>query len=175
METLIREYIRKNGIHYTSTKKEITLKEYCLGFVFSTQKDKILLVRKITPISHKGLINGIGGHIEAGEYPIEAMIREAKEEIGLEIPDLGWSRVCGLKLDDSYIHIFQTSAQESELLKLKVLATDEISEIIIKSTNSNHPEYMVDMMPNLNWLIPMAKYNNLEYEIRYEAKSETLN
>lgn len=49
------------------------------GYIFD--KDKLLLIK------HKklGLWLPVGGHIEDNETPDEAMIREAKEEVGLDI------------------------------------------------------------------------------------------
>lgn len=55
-------------------------KEYVLGFMFDPTLRKVLLVWKDRPTWQKGRLNGIGGHIEAGETPHEAMVREFEEE-----------------------------------------------------------------------------------------------
>lgn len=45
---------------------------------------KILLVRKDKPEWQKGRLNLVGGKIEPGESPLDAAVRELKEESGLE-------------------------------------------------------------------------------------------
>jgi 8-oxo-dGTP pyrophosphatase MutT (NUDIX family) len=49
--------------------------------VFIVYKDKVLL--RMHEKHHRWLVPG--GHIELGEDPIEAAIREVKEEVGLDI------------------------------------------------------------------------------------------
>ncbi len=48
-------------------------------------EDILMLHRQFPP--NKGLWNGVGGHIEPGETPREAVIREVEEETGLQIDD----------------------------------------------------------------------------------------
>lgn len=62
------------------------LKKYCLGFFFSRECDRVVLIQKTHPKWQAGKLNGIGGHIEEGEEPIEAMIREFQEEAYLYVP-----------------------------------------------------------------------------------------
>lgn len=57
--------------------------EYVIGFMFSAGMQLVLLIRKNRPDWQAGRLNGIGGKIEPGEAPIDAMIREFKEETGL--------------------------------------------------------------------------------------------
>jgi 8-oxo-dGTP diphosphatase len=54
--------------------------------VFVTNEDRVLLLRgsaskRIWP----GLLNGLGGHLEAGEDPMAGAIREVREESGIEL------------------------------------------------------------------------------------------
>ena len=58
-------------------------KKYTLGFI--RQGDKILLLNKEKGW-WMGSWNGVGGKIEPGETPEQGMIREIKEETGLDIP-----------------------------------------------------------------------------------------
>ncbi len=49
------------------------------------QDDILMLHRKFPP--NKGLWNGVGGHIEQGETPVQAVIREVSEETGFKITE----------------------------------------------------------------------------------------
>jgi len=56
---------------------------------FVRSGDRVLLLRH--PVTHdrfRGLWNGIGGHVEAGENIRAAARRELREESGLEVDDL---------------------------------------------------------------------------------------
>lgn len=64
--------------------------------VFIVKKDNILLVKH----RELGLWLPIGGHIDGGEHPEEALEREIKEECGLEVdliaerhPEVEWEEV----------------------------------------------------------------------------------
>jgi 8-oxo-dGTP pyrophosphatase MutT (NUDIX family) len=61
---------------------------YVLGFVFSQACDRVLLIWKNRPAWQKDKLNGIGGKIEAGETPKQAMEREFTEETMF----VGWSK-----------------------------------------------------------------------------------
>jgi 8-oxo-dGTP diphosphatase len=63
--------------------------QYVVGFAFN-ELERVLLVEKKRPDWQKGLLNGIGGKIEPGETPAEAMDRECHEETGLR---LKWTEV----------------------------------------------------------------------------------
>lgn len=63
----------------TSHKVEV---EYVLGFMFNLAESKVLLVWKNRPAWQAGKLNGVGGKIEEGETPIQAMNREFAEETG---------------------------------------------------------------------------------------------
>ena len=51
------------------------MNNYVLGFAFNKNFREVLLILKNKPQWQKGLYNGIGGKIEEGELPIEAMVR----------------------------------------------------------------------------------------------------
>lgn len=62
--------------------------EYVLGFFFNERQQSVLVIRQDDdrPNRHAGKFNGIGGHIDAGETPEQAMLREWAEETGLQPP-----------------------------------------------------------------------------------------
>lgn len=88
-------------------------KEYVLGFVHChdlTRGDSVLLINKNKPANQQGKLNGVGGHIEPGEVPLQAMMRECAEETGLQLT--GW-RMYGLLHHQSYlVYLFTVSVKE---------------------------------------------------------------
>jgi 8-oxo-dGTP diphosphatase len=59
------------------------MKKYVVGFLISGSL--VSLIKKNRPEWQKGKINGIGGKIEKGETPEQAMKREFYEEAGIRI------------------------------------------------------------------------------------------
>ena len=53
-------------------------------------KDQVLLIHKKKGLG-AGMVNAPGGHIEEGETPVEAAVRETREEVGLETENLQFS------------------------------------------------------------------------------------
>ncbi|MDC7232119.1 MAG: 8-oxo-dGTP diphosphatase [Spirochaetales bacterium] len=54
------------------------------------KENEVLLIHKKTGLG-AGKVNAPGGHIEEGETPEEAAIRETREEVGLESENLQYS------------------------------------------------------------------------------------
>lgn len=80
--------------------------EYVLGIALSADRRKILLIRKLTPEWQRGLLNGIGGKIEVGETPIQAMLREFKEETGVDTTLHNWSSLGTIESDVFKVFVF---------------------------------------------------------------------
>lgn len=127
--------------------------EYALGFVFSEDKRRVALIKKNRPEWQKGLLNGIGGHAEEGELPIDTMIREFMEETGCATFPESWSRFATLygKIGDGtfIVFCFTGSLQLSRLQSI----TDEGVEIIELQDVSTQ---RLNMVENAPWLIFLA-------------------
>lgn len=123
------------------------MKKYCLGFAFNDHH--VLLIKKIRPEWQKGFYNGIGGHIENNETPIAAMIREFKEECGIDTIELSWEEFCIMKGDDWICHCFK-SKNVFDLRNAEQI-TDEEIKIINSYTLEKYP-----MITNLPFLVNLA-------------------
>lgn len=64
---------------------------YCLGFAIDALNHRVAMVKKNRGMSILlNRYNGIGGHVEHGESPIEAQSREFHEEAGVYLPTSRW-------------------------------------------------------------------------------------
>lgn len=77
----------------TPTPQKAPQTRYVVGFMFDYAFARVALIRKQKPAWQAGLLNGLGGKIEPGESPSQAMRREFIEEAGL---DLQWHHYCEL-------------------------------------------------------------------------------
>jgi 8-oxo-dGTP diphosphatase len=123
---------------------------YVVGFLFSDDLSKVVLIRKARPEWQKGLLNGPGGKIEKGETPVDAMYREFYEEAGVEI--LVWKYAGQMVFDEKTTVAFFV-ARRGDPVKLMVAgALDEPVDwypvVDIEKLNT---------VPNLRWLIPLCK------------------
>lgn len=126
--------------------------EYVAGFMFSEDKRSVALIRKNRPEWQKGKWNGIGGHVEPGETPLVAMVREFEEETGVRVKHEDWKHFCTLQGQFGTVHFYKTTG---DLTKLRSMTDEGIGTF---STEDIHKR---NIIPNLKWLIPLAlsEYN----------------
>ncbi len=124
-----------------------------LGFVFNGSGDDVLLIRKARPKWQAGYLNGIGGHIEPGESPVEAMARECLEETGLVVGE--WDPVITFTCKGGTVFVFRAFC---DAIYDAVSKTDEP---IYLSPVSALPK---DALDNLFWMIPMVQ-DNLRFPV----------
>lgn len=126
---------------------------YVVGFIFSADFEQVALIRKNRQDWQKGLLNGVGGHINPGEAEHEAMVREAREEAGIEtLPDQ-WRKYAALDGGDFYVACLAVQLQVLDLTGLVKTMTDE--KIEIHRVRDIHP-LRRDMIENTPWLIALA-------------------
>jgi len=89
------------------------VKRYVLGFALTPEMDRVALIQKNRPDWQAGKWNGIGGHIEDGESPLEAMHREFQEETGVYIAKERWISMGEMGSDDWNCRLFYFLGYES--------------------------------------------------------------
>ncbi len=80
---------------------------------------RVLLQLRADGLFGAGFWNGPGGHVEEGESPLEAAVREVEEEAGLVVRDLLEHGVLTFYFGDAtepkyIVHVFSTSHYEGE-------------------------------------------------------------
>ena len=93
----------------------------------------------------KGKLNGVGGHIELGETPHEAMEREFLEEAGLNIDN--WE--LGVIMEGKTWKVFFFFAYIAPPIQI-IQKTDELICV-----ERSYP-LPLNVLPNLRWLIPLC-------------------
>jgi 8-oxo-dGTP diphosphatase len=123
---------------------------YVLGFAFDGEW--VLLLQKQRPAWQAGKLNGIGGKIEPGEAPLDAMRREFFEETGVVSAD--WTPVAVIDGGGYTLHVF---ASYDTPLQLARTVTDE--ELTQLSVHQLEAAERCDMpqIPNVRWLVAMAR------------------
>jgi 8-oxo-dGTP diphosphatase len=123
--------------------------EYCLGFAFDDEYESVLLIEKAKPLWQKGFFNGVGGKLELGETPEEAMQREFLEETGIH--STKWTGFGTLGGREWTIHLFAKTFTLYNLNKA-VQMEEEVPYVV--NLKQEFPRIL--KITNLTWLVPMA-------------------
>ncbi len=123
-----------------------------VGFAFSRDLTAVLLIRKQRPASQAGKLNGVGGKLEVGEEPIDAMVREFREETGLATSPDDWQLFAVLDSPKWEVTFFRGCFDDSFLAS--AAGTMLTHERIEYWDVDRLPEQ--DTLRNLRWLIPFC-------------------
>lgn len=121
--------------------------QYVVGFYF-VEQGNVVLIRKNKPEWQAGKLNGVGGLVEPNEAPVDAIVREFREEAGKQTRSDDWRFFAVLKCAECDIHFYCAHG----LFTGVKTATDERIEFI----NVDELAERNDILPNLRWLIPLA-------------------
>ncbi len=138
--------------------------KYVLGFAMTTEETcrRVLLVKKARPDWQKGKLNGLGGEIEAGETPLDAMVREFREETGLATDPISWIYFATLEDKGNEVHCYYMfmprerldeadSPDEEGSPDAEELYTVRVDDLMNQKT-----------IPNVRYLVPMALDKTIE-------------
>jgi 8-oxo-dGTP diphosphatase len=146
------------------------MKRYVLGFCFDYCFNHLMLVLKAKPEWQSGRLNGLGGKIEEGESPTQAMLREAGQECpGLEAT---WTPYGRLRGGDWEVWLFhgKTNVNFGERPWSLRQSDDVVGSDGIEGCLQIVPRldfYKWPALPNLRYLVPMA-FNHARHLDRAE-------
>ena len=121
---------------------------YVLGFAFSEDLSKVVLIKKARPAWQAGKLNGVGGKVEKDETLQDAMTREFREEAGVEIKS--WKKLGVMSGDNWEVWVF---ASYHNNLKKVLSQTDEMVGVYhVPSIIAGNYE----TISNLPWLLTVA-------------------
>lgn len=124
-------------------------RSYVVGFDMDARCWSVVLIRKATPGFMRGLLNGVGGKIERGESPIDAMVREYQEEAGVIVPR--WTPFAIREFNSGVSgHFFYHSG--SSCFAAKTMEKEKIELRFIEDLAHRREE----LVPDVSWLLPMA-------------------
>lgn len=121
---------------------------YVLGFMFSEDLKKVVLILKRKPEWQAGKLNGVGGKIEVDEFPIDALLREFREETGIYTTLSRWLGVAQLSGKAGTVFVYAMNSSRFQEVKS---ATEE--SVGIFNIENLH---VLNVIPNLRWLIPLC-------------------
>ena len=117
-----------------------------VGFLFSSDQKRIVVIHKNRPEHLAGRVIVPGGKVEPGESPLQALIREWKEETDVQINR--WTEF--LLHQTPELDIFGFMHFSTARVNRCKTITDELIEVVeVAKLPSN-------MLPNARWMIHMA-------------------
>src|SRR4051812_30781890 len=122
--------------------------EYVCGFMFDSM-NRVLLILKQKPEWQKGKLNGIGGKIEPGEAPIDAMVREFWEETQIHTERSEWDLKVRLSGPDYVVHFYSAMREWTEVRPM--VCTIEMPTFVKLN------KLPINTIYNLRWMLPLFR------------------
>ena len=128
------------------------MREYTLGFCFSTDESLVALIKKNHPSFQIGKFNGIGGLLEAGENVLDCMVREFLEETGVTTERHDWTLFA--VMSSPYFKVNCFYCFDTKILDN--IDRHKTSETISMFEVANMSLIDKKFVHGVNWLIAMA-------------------
>lgn len=128
------------------------MKKYVLGFAFDESLGQVALIVKARPDWQAGRLNGLGGKIEQGESPLQAMAREFREEAGVPTTESEWKLFAVLQGQDFEVFVMRTTLDEARFGRLRSCTDETVVAMPLDS-----PALARHALSNVPWLIALAQ------------------
>jgi 8-oxo-dGTP diphosphatase len=147
--------------------REVRMK-YVVGFMFNEKLTRVALIKKLKPAWQKGKLNGIGGKLNGSESPLDAMVREFKEETGMDTFIWQWRRfldLSGVTMDSGPFHVACYASHCENFDFIRSVTKEEIVKVYTNRIDVAGRNYV--MIDNLPWIIGLAMDNLHDYRPRF--------
>jgi 8-oxo-dGTP diphosphatase len=139
--------------------------QYVVGFNFIRGPEfnapwRVVLIQKMRPDWQRLKLNGVGGHVEPGESPMEAMKREYREETGESLNV--WTHFLTLEFPDAVVHFFKSVNMWTNA---RTVTDEDIVIVNLTDDFSCRQTYLA----NLCWLLPMALHSDDGGVLQYKS------
>lgn len=128
---------------------------YVLGFAFDLADNSVALIEKKRPDWQKGHWNGLGGHIEEGESPHAAMVREFLEEANIKTHQAQWRLAGKLFASDAWeVFVFTAREQLNGRIERAMRFNQRKDERVVMY--KEHERKHLPLLPNIEALIALC-------------------
>ncbi len=131
------------------------MKEYVNSFMFCEDESKVVLIKKNNPEWQRGFFNGVGGKIEQGESPEQAIVREFEEETGVKTLENEWN-LFAILIKESEYKVYFFTAFTDKMLNAKTVEKEEVGIYDVDNLPTK-------MLSNLKWLIPLSLDKEVDF------------
>lgn len=147
-------------------RRRANMKRWVVGFLFSEDLKKVVLIKKNRPPWQAGLLNGVGGNIKDGENTAKAMIREFKEEA--DVYYQRWRPLAEFNgLDgegnECVCYFFYGIGDAFEFNNTKTTTDESVLKVPVKDLPEN-------LVKNLYWLIPLCLDSGVDKPIWFTGE-----
>lgn len=122
--------------------------KYSLGFMFSENKEDVLLIKKAHPENQAGRWNGLGGRLEQGESYFDSMVREFQEEAHIETHREDWTTLGLMQGANFSVRIFYTFSND-----LYRARSTTVEAVKITPVSDLHK---MPLVKGVAWMVPLA-------------------
>jgi 8-oxo-dGTP diphosphatase len=127
------------------------MQKYAAGFLIDPDRQQVVLLKKAKPTWQAGRYNAVGGKVEPGETPVEAMRREFLEEAGVDVPLSSWEKFVFMEGPGWECSFFRAWGDP-----LKCYTTDPIEPIEVFKVDTVKVMTSEQAISNVPWLLGIA-------------------
>ena len=155
---------------YDTPMTSVNYVNYVNGFMINQSTKEVLFIKKNRPDFQAGKWNGIGGKIEPGEQPIDAMVREFREETGVDSSPEDWTSTIHLVQPAYDVHFYRCFVDNFPAYRT---VTDEVVEHWPISSIYQPGKFGLPVLENMLWILPMLVNQQIAWPVTIHLQRGT--